>query len=49
MLISAINERQSYQKKLGDTMNVHELHQLKNVALLVGVIYLLKFLGIVGA
>jgi hypothetical protein len=30
-------------------MNVDELRQLKNVALLVGAIYLLKFLGIVGA
>jgi hypothetical protein len=37
------------KKKLGDNMNVNELRQLKNVALLVGVIYLLKFLGIVGA
>ncbi|SFM02893.1 hypothetical protein SAMN04490355_103423 [Pelosinus propionicus DSM 13327] len=36
-------------KELGEQMNIHELHQIKNVALLVGVIYLLKFLGIVEA
>jgi hypothetical protein len=39
----------SNQKELGDRMNIHELHQIKNVALLVGVIYLLKLLGIVEA
>ncbi|WP_255711609.1 hypothetical protein [Pelosinus baikalensis] len=37
------------KRKLGDWMNIHELHQIKNVALLVGVIYLLKLLGIVEA
>jgi hypothetical protein len=42
-------ESDRIRKKLGDNMNVNELRQIKNVALLVGVIYLLKFLGIVEA
>jgi hypothetical protein len=30
-------------------MNISEIRQIKNVAILVGIIYLLKFLGIVEA
>lgn len=43
------NENSILQKNLGDNMNISEFRQITKVALLVGVIYLLKFLGIVNA